>query len=295
MHPDSDGFVTRAAAVANGYTDNEIVRLCRSGTLRKVAMGHYVRASDFDHLDAAAQHSVRAHAAALLRSGSVVSHQSAAAVHGLDLWDTDLSRVHLTSRGTTGGSISADRHLHVHPDVGRVHVRGIPTTSLARTVLDCARSLDLDHAVTIGDSALRKTTLTVPELTGALSSLTGQAGASAARRAVAVMDGSSESPGESISRIRFVEFGIPKPFLQHVIPELGYRVDFFWPRFRIVGEFDGVSKYDGSRENLVREKVREDALREHGYLVVRWMWRHLFDFGQVKRMYDNAVRLSARR
>ncbi len=290
MYPDSGGFITRAAAISAGYTDSEIARQCTSGKLRKVAPGFYVDAAEFHLLDAKRQHSVRARAAAHIRRGSVVSHISAAAVHGLDLWNTALEVVHLTVPGPTGGSRTSTRHIHARKGIGSILVDGAPTTPLARTVLDCARSVDFRHAVVIGDSALRANRLTMAALTGALDGSAGQTGIAAARRAVGSMDGLSESPGESLSRILFKQHGIPAPILQYVITELGVRVDFYWEEFRIVGEFDGVKKYGGKAEALVQEKVREDAIRDLGYEVVRWIWKDLFSFDRVAARFERAVK-----
>lgn len=47
------------------------------------------------------------------------------------------------------------------------------------------------------------------------------------------------------------------------------RVDFLWMDERLVGEADGMVKYD-SREALFAEKRREDAIRGEGYRVIRW-------------------------
>lgn len=271
MHLDN-GLLMRATALSDGYTDNELARMRRRGELRRVGPGIYVRSAVFDGLAPHEQHVVRARAATLNRRGSVVSHQSAAAVHGLDLWNTDLTRVHLTVPGS--GRCTND----------------IPTTSLSRTVLDCARTLDFDHAVVIGDSALR----THPTLDLSLDGSVGQTGIAAARRAVAFMDGLSESPGESLSRIRFSQYGIPAPILQYRIPGTNKRVDFYWDS-GVVGEFDGMAKYGGRGSTLAEEKAREDEIRDRGNEVFRWTWRDLFSFDQVVEKYERAMQRAERR
>lgn len=103
------------------------------------------------------------------------------------------------------------------------------------------------------------------------------------------MNGLSESAGESLSRLRMHQYGIPEPVLQHSIPLLGFRVDFYWPEFRIVGEFDGLSKYGGLADNLATEKAREDALRDEGYQVFRWVWKDLWNFSEVLMRFEKAV------
>jgi len=43
----------------------------------------------------------------------------------------------------------------------------------------------------------------------------------------------------------------------------------WWPSLNVIGEADGAVKYH-SREDLLKEKVREDRLRATGLRVVRW-------------------------
>jgi hypothetical protein len=68
-----------------------------------------------------------------------------------------------------------------------------------------------------------------------------------ARRAVALVDPRSESAGESVSRVRLHEDGLPMPDPQpDIFDEDGQfvaRVDFCWRKQRIIGEFDGKIKY----------------------------------------------------
>jgi hypothetical protein len=118
-------------------------------------------------------------------------------------------------------------------------------------------------------------------------------GVRAARRAVEFLDVRSESVGESVSRVRLVEEGLPRPELQRELfgpnGQLIARVDFFWEEHKTVGEFDGKIKYGrllkpGQRiENVIfEEKVREDAVRDLGLQVVRWIWSDLYRAGVLR-------------
>ncbi|MDQ4137680.1 MAG: hypothetical protein M3116_02380 [Actinomycetota bacterium] len=96
-------------------------------------------------------------------------------------------------------------------------------------------------------------------------------------------DGASGSPGESVSRVAMHLQGLPMPLLQHEFRDrrgrIGY-VDFWWPEFDLIGEFDGLGKYTrddmlsgrSPAEAVIAEKVREDRLRALGPRVVRWGW-----------------------
>lgn len=104
----------------------------------------------------------------------------------------------------------------------------------------------------------------------------------------AFADADAESVGESVSRVLMDQWGLEPPQLQvrFVVDVDGgsrVRVDFHWPERGIVGEFDGLAKYQkpellaGRRPEdvVVEEKLREDALRRLGLRVVRWVWADL--------------------
>ena len=58
-------------------------------------------------------------------------------------------------------------------------------------------------------------------------------------------------------------------------------MDFLWEEAGVVGEFDGWKKYDGDgfAQSLKQEKIREDAIRSTGYVVVRFYWEDLMEPG----------------
>ncbi|WP_433556182.1 type IV toxin-antitoxin system AbiEi family antitoxin domain-containing protein [Pseudonocardia xinjiangensis] len=87
MEPFLPGLNLRPRLLAAGVTDKELRRLRREGALATVRPGAYLYRSDDRSTDAAARHLLAVHAAAAqLSAGAVVSHVSAAVVHGLPLW-----------------------------------------------------------------------------------------------------------------------------------------------------------------------------------------------------------------
>ncbi|PBC48997.1 hypothetical protein CJ179_19765 [Rhodococcus sp. ACS1] len=258
-------LIFRRHALADGMTDPELRRARTTGQLVSVAAGAYLDSDHSAALDPGGMHRARVAAAVVAHGGGiVVSHASAAVFHGLD--------------------------------VGAV-------TSLARTVADVARSEFLDEAVVIGDSALRRGVVSIDDVRAVLDRHGRRKGIGAARRAVALFDERSESPGESLSRIRMRECGMPAPDLQHEVRTCGGafvgRVDFFWERWGVVGEFDGMGKYrfgSGQAGDIVaREKLREDAIRDTGLEVIRWVWADLGRFDAVKARFERACARSRRR
>ncbi len=215
---------------------------------------------------------------------SVVSHVSAAVLHGLPLWQVALGRVHVTRSRRTGGRISALLHVHASmlADEEVDSIDGVVVTSVARTIVDLACTESFERALVPADAALHRH-MTSPELLQEqLGRCANRSGIAGARRLVEFADAGSMSPGETRSRLAISRAGLPPPVLQHPVAGTTSIVDFWWPGFRTVGEFDGMVKYgvpeaEGAdvRDVVVAEKLREDRIRAMGMSVVRWVWDEL--------------------
>jgi hypothetical protein len=164
--------------------------------------------------------------------------------------------------------------------------------SRARTVLDLCRALPIEQAVAAGDRALAYG-LAREVLEAHLAQMARWPGTRQARRAVALLDPRSESAGESVSRVRMHQDGLPAPDLQQdIFDDMGNllaRVDFLWKEQRTIGEFDGKIKYgrllkagQSVEDVIFAEKVREDALRDLGWQIVRWLWADLYRPGVIR-------------
>jgi hypothetical protein len=289
---------------SQGYQHEELARMLRDGTLRRIRRGAYVHtvADGEQSVDAKHRRLVLA-TLPQLSAAAVVSHGSAALLHGLPTWPEATARVHVTRDRRTGARRRSVVEVHSAPlDPADISVvDGLAVTSLTRTVLDLARTLPWEQAVAAGDRALA-IGLTQAELSDGLQRMQGWQGIRSARRAVDFLDVRSESAGESVSRVRIYEAGLPAPVPQlEIFDSSGRfiaRVDFGWPEQRTVGEFDGKTKYgellkpgQTSREAMIAEKQREDLLRDLGWQVVRWMWSDLYRSGVIK---DRLLRAFAR-
>ena len=234
--------------------------------------GAYLRSDDYAALDAVGQHRVLAQATATVSgTGTAVSHASALALHGIELWNVPLALVHMTANRTHGGKKSRRRHLHATPfDPDEVTVvDGVLVTTVARSLVDFARTVPFEQAVVSGDHALRLGCTDPAELAAAVARAHHRTGARRTRRAVAFTDGLSESVGESRSRVLLLRSTLPIPELQQFVYGVDGRpvgrVDFLWREHGVVGEFDGMGKYAMNPdltgpEALRREKYREDEL-----------------------------------
>ncbi len=180
---------------------------------------------------------------------------------------------------------------------------GVPVTSPARTVVDIARSGTLTEGVVVADSALRTRAVTARQLTVMLAECRGWCGLTQAHHAITLADPRAESVLESVSRVAMHEHGIPAPRSQVVIGDDHgpfARVDFAWDEFGVIGEADGLGKYepDGRRttREIVRdEKRREERLADLGFTVVRWGWHTAMNPPLLARRLHNAFARSAGR
>lgn len=220
---------------------------------------------------------------------AVVSHQSAAAVWGIPLADDWPATVHLLvpplSPARSKNGVTVHRTEVREGDV--VEFDGMLVTSPARTLLDLARTTRFANAVVAIDHALNPRTaaprvfVTVDVLEAQLHRSRSGRGQVKALRAIGFARPNADNPGETLSRVAILELGFPDPLLQtrHPNPRGGYYyTDFEWPRFRIIGEFDGHGKYVKDEllrgltpgQAVVEEKIREDHLRAEGNTVARW-------------------------
>lgn len=206
----------RRQLLTEGCTDSELLRRRRSGELRPIRGGAYVAADDACPRYPEVEHALLVRSTLpRLAPGAVLSHVSAAVLHGLPVWNMAVDRVHVTRDARAGGRISARLHLHVSPldadDV--VVIGGVPVTSKARTIVDTAVSTPFEQAVVVADGALADP-LVGPALTMAMVRSARRTGIERARRVVGFADGRSESAGESRSRVALARAGLPVPVLQ---------------------------------------------------------------------------------
>ena len=191
---------------------------------------------------------------------AIVSHQSAVLLHGIQVSDLDLSRVHLTrvsGHGRTGREVCL--HAARPPVLDPAEVSRIQLTSAPRAVVETIRGTAYAVAVSVVDEALRRRLATSDQLTAAVKLFSGRSGVRTAARAVAFGDGLAESVGESRLRVLLADLGLPQPALQVEIRDsagrLVARVDFLLERWGVVIEFDGALKYAGSgADALIAEK-----------------------------------------
>ena len=281
------GVFSRREALECGYTGSQIRARLKSGVWLAVRRGMYAGTPKLDHLppwdQTTALHLLAVRAAHRAQPGAaaVVSHQSAAALHGLPTWGLTFDHVHLTRLDAMSGRIRAGvrHHAGAITDADVLVVDGVAATAVARTVVDTACLSSYEAAVAVADAALHRRLTTPDELRAVLETVRGWPGSGTAQAAVGFADGRCESPGESRLRILMDNHGLPTPALQVPFASgagVHARVDFYFRGERVIVEFDGMVKYkDDASAVVVKEKQREDLFRASGFIVVRVVWSDL--------------------
>ena len=253
----------------------------RSRDFIRVRPGVHARRRAIAGLSPWERYAVRVHAFLRVRPDAILSHESAAVLHGLPLFGEPRSiHVHDPAGATT--HVRGDVRMHASVDPKEHHSIGmLRATSLVETVVDLARVLPPAQALAIADAALSPAqgggALAVADLRERCTERLNRRGIGGSRWVWARANGRSESPTESVSRAVIEWCGFEAPELQHTFGYEGHRdrADFLFPTGGVIGEADGWGKYqlddpDEAAKRLTHEKRREDRLRRHGHPIVRW-------------------------
>jgi len=300
------GVFSRRQALAAGYTHEQIQERLGDGRWVRLRHGQYSERVDSGHLPPWERelqlHRRLVHAAvnSMQPGTAVVSHHSALIMHGVPVWDADLSEVQLTrSSGWRKGAVAGVRHHRGQLSGSDVdEVDGLKVTAVARALVETAGTGAFEAAVVSADAALRGGRLSDDEVRRVLELTEYWPGGPTIRAALAFANPLAESVGESRLRVLMHQQGLPAPGLQVTYRDAdGFvaRVDFDFPDQNTVVEFDGLLKYaDGAREALIQEKFREDRLRAMGLEVVRTTWDDLAHprrtAWEIRRAFDRARR-----
>lgn len=293
--------VSRATLLAMGITDAMIRGRLRSGELVAIRDGVYLSAAAWPD-EPAAQHLIRGHGELVANPSAVLSHQSAAVVWRLptpgfgDWHDLPVS----VTLPVVGHRSRTGQAVHRRGPLPLTQVQrdadGYPVTSPARTAVDLAAALELPQALVLLDAAarlicqglvpvIRRRDYASQRLVAAAVELLEEAAktihCARLRPMFSLVDPGRESAAESLSAGHFELAGLPRPRYQAELRT--HRGTFFadalWDD-RLVGECDGAVKYSDASA-YVREKEREQVLRDLGYRFVRWQAKEIMTNPEV--------------
>jgi hypothetical protein len=264
------GLLTHRQALAGGLTRNQVEYRARSGRWTRLHPGVYlvagaVRSPQVDML------------AAVLAVGgdALVSHASAAALHGFEL--VPFSQAVEVS--TSAPHQRTLRRVTVHRtavlrDLDRVLVGPIPVTSIERTLVDCSGGYSLGQLARVMDAQLvsRKTTLR------ALRTSASELPPAPGRRSLNVWklleergveaDTAESRPEMRMHRVLLAST-LPPPVAQYWVTVRGepFRLDLAYPEAKLGLEYLGFDPHR-SRSSFDADFRRDRLLKTIGWEVV---------------------------
>jgi very-short-patch-repair endonuclease len=260
------GVVSRAQLLELGFDRGSIAHRLKLGRLRQVHRGVYTIGHRLLTQDGRWM-------AAVLTYGphAVLSHRAAAALWGM----RGGTRVEVTLPGGRRGRPGIKAHrANLPPDERTTH-RGIPTTTVPRTLLDLSAVVQRHEA----RGALRtaeQLRLTDPlSLHDLIARYPRRPGLKTIKALLA-----EASVGARIIRSeleeRFQDFlvraGLPLPQTNVVIE--GYEVDCAWREQRLIVELDGHASHSPTHA-FELDRARDRRLEAAGWRVIRITWRQL--------------------
>ena len=165
-------------------------------------------------------------------------------------------------------------------------------TTRVQTVVDCARSLPFDEALTVADSALREGVVRRQDLL-ASAAASPRTGRQRALRVVRSADPRADNPFESC--LRAIALAVPGLQVQPqlVVPGIG-RADLGDRRLRLLLEADSY-EFHSDRAAFRHDIRRYTAMVRAGWLVVRFCWEDVMQRpDEVHAVLADMVTLSGR-
>lgn len=257
------GVVARAQLLGRGLTARQVERRVQARRLRRLYYGVYA----VGHWRLTVEGRWMA-AVLACGPGAVLSHVTAAIA-----WEIRRSAsglIHVTVPTTAGRERRAGIRLHrsatlTTEDV--TEIRGVPVTSVARTIVDLSRTLKGRPLEALIDRADQRGLVDFEVLRSASSA-----------SLQAVLNRYSAAPTRSELEDRFLtlcdDHCIERPETNACIE--GFEVDFVWREGRLIVEVDGYA-YHRSPTAFEADRERDVVLGMKAWRVMRFTWRQITD------------------
>jgi hypothetical protein len=203
--------------------------------------------------------------------GTVASHVSAAALRGLM---APPSIPHVTvPRATSGRFAGAEIHHATVIPADRVKWDGIESTTVGRTIVDCAAVLTQKALNDLVDAAVGRRLCEYREVLTAWERAGHVRGGTKLANAMAPYSTGAEPGSVAAARVlrRICVWGFPSPLCEYEIRDKHGQwvatADFVWPDWWFVLEYDGDEGHGPRRRRL--DARRQAAVEEIGFRVER--------------------------
>jgi hypothetical protein len=226
-----------------------------------------------------------------MRPDAAFTSVTAAALWGAPLpAHAHLSRLHVSvphgrPRPRSRGVVGTERS----PDLEVVDLGGLRVMSPAATWASLAAVIGIGDLIAVGDDLVSSRRGYSLAGVGDLQNIAGrrERGAPSLRAAATRIRVGSRSRPESLSRILFVEGGVPEPELNFLIPELGVYLDLAWPQARFGYEYQG-----GHHVGAVQHAA--DVRRQERVHDVEWLLMESTKYDLFDTPLETLARVRAR-
>jgi Transcriptional regulator, AbiEi antitoxin/Protein of unknown function (DUF559) len=285
------GLITLLQLQSLGLSRSAVSKRARNGRLHRVHRGVYAvgrpRLTQHGHW-----------MAAVLTCGprAVLSHRSAAALHGLRPDNRPSSDVILPGQSATSRP-RIDVHRSSTLDASNVTiVDGIPCTTVARTLVDLGDVVNRRAVERAVDRAELLRLFDLGAVREALARAGPRRGAGLLRAVLADLEQPTLTDRELEERFLALcrTAALPSPAVNAWIAlddGIAYKADFLWRAERLIVETDSHA-FHGHRAAFERDRLRDQRLTVAGFTVVRITWRQIAR--EPRRVARTVERLLAR-
>jgi hypothetical protein len=307
--PRQTAIMLRRDLIDEGWTDQALAHMVKSGTWVRPRRGAYVDAVAWAAVDAIGKHEIKARAVvAQAKCKLVLSHVTAASVWDLSFWDLEPDSVHGTRRDGRCGRSEAGvvQHRGALLDADVVSRHGVEVVGATRLALELPTVTDLEHAVCFASELLHRGDTSASLLQDRYRSMACWPHSLNTELMLRLAEPLCESVGERRFLYLCWRQHLPAPIPQYAIRDeqgnVVARVDFAWPELGVYVEFDGKVKYgallregQSPTDVVLAEKRREDLIHElTGWRGIRVVWADLYVPEQtalrIRRLLDRARR-----
>jgi very-short-patch-repair endonuclease len=195
---------------------------------------------------------------------AVVMGLSAAALHGSDWIDARLPAELYRRNGKKVAGIVIHRDDLLTDEL--TEVRGIGVTTVQRTAFDLGRRQGRVRALIRVDALANATRLKPIDVEALVTRHRGARGLVQLREVLDLMDGGSESPQETRTRLVLIDAGLPRPRTQICVGR--WRIDMGYDDFKVGIEYDGVQHWDDPRRRAM-DIDKQAELAALGWVIIR--------------------------
>jgi len=174
------------------------------------------------------------------------------------------------------GLVASGERLLTDRDVAELD--GLRVTTALRTACDLGRLLHREQALAAMDALAALGHFSVVDLVREVWRFKGYRGVVQLRALAPLVDPDSQSPGESILRLRWLDLGMPRPICQVPVPSphgTTWWLDIGLPELKFAAEYDG-EEFHGEEERTHDEARRTWLRTEQGWTIVVVRKENLF-------------------